>query len=185
MLDFECLPMNKVHSSFHITEDETGEKLTDVLEIHYLELPKLFKANIKTDENEEIIQWMMFLEANNREGLEMLAEKNEKIKKACSILEVISKDDIKRAAYEAREAELHDQATRLQSAKEDGIKQGIEKGIKQGIEKGIKQGMEQGRKEALTESAKNLLLIGADVEFVSKGIGLTIEEVEEIKKSLN
>lgn len=47
----------------------------------------------------------------------MLAKKNEKIKKAYSILEVISKDDIARAAYEAREAELHDQMTRLKIAK--------------------------------------------------------------------
>lgn len=53
----------------------------------------------------------------------MLAKKNEKIKKAYSILEVISKDDTARAAYEAREAELHDQMTRLKSAKEEGIKE--------------------------------------------------------------
>lgn len=33
---------------------------------------------------------------------------DEKNKKAYSILEVISKDDTARAAYEAREAELHD-----------------------------------------------------------------------------
>jgi predicted transposase/invertase (TIGR01784 family) len=128
----------------------------------------LLNANIKKDENEEIIQWMMFLEATNKEGLEMLAEKNEKIKKACSILEVISKDDIKRAAYEAREAELHDQMTRLKSAREEGIREGIREGIK----------------EATRENAKSFLIMGLEVGVVSKGTGLTIEEVEEIKKTL-
>ncbi len=160
IVDFKCLPTNKVHSSFHIVEDETKEKLTDVLEIHYLELPKLFESNIKKDENEEIIQWMMFLETKNKEGFEMLAKKNDKIKKAYSILEVISKDDIKRAAYEAREAELHDQMTRLKSAREEG--------------------REEGRIEEKLNNAKNLILLGVDVETVAKGVGLSIEEIKKI-----
>ena len=155
-MDFKCLPTNKVHSSFHIVEDETKEKLTDVLEIHYLELPKLFESNIKKDENEDIIQWLMFLEGKNKEGFEMLAEKNEKIKKAYGILEVISKDDIKRAAYEAREAELHDQMTRLKSAREEG------------------------RREEKLINAKNLILLGVDVEIVAKGVGLSIDEVKRL-----
>ena len=164
IVDFKCLPTQKVHSSFHIVEDETKEKLTDVLEIHYLELPKLFESNIRKDENEDIIQWMMFLETKNREGFEMLAEKNEKIKKAYSILEVISKDDIKRAAYEAREAELHDQVTRLKSAREEGIK----------------EGKKEGRKEEKIDNAKNLILLGVDVETVAKGVGLPIEEIRKL-----
>uniref|UniRef100_UPI00257FBA2E Rpn family recombination-promoting nuclease/putative transposase n=1 Tax=Clostridium sp. UBA1652 TaxID=1946348 RepID=UPI00257FBA2E len=132
----------------------------DILEIHYLELPKLFESNIKKDENEDIIQWMMFLEAKNKEGFEMLAKKNDKIKKAYSILEVISKDDIKRAAYEAREAELHDQMTRLKSAREEG--------------------REEGRVEEKLNNAKNLILLGVDVETVAKGVGLSIEEIKKI-----
>lgn len=86
----------------------------------------------------------------------MLAEKNDKIKKAYSILEVISKDDIKRAAYEAREAELHDQMTRLKSAREEG------------------------RREEKLINAKNLILLGVDVEIVAKGVGLSIDEVKRL-----
>lgn len=52
-----------------------------MLEIHYLKLPKLFDNNIPKDEDEPIVQWMMFLQARNKEAFEMLAEKNEKIKK--------------------------------------------------------------------------------------------------------
>ena len=168
IVDFKCLPTNKVHSSFHIVEDETKEKLTDVLEIHYLELPKLFESNVKKDENEDIIQWLMFLETKNKEGFEMLAEKNEKIKKAYSILEVISKDDIKRAAYEAREAELHDQMTRLKPAREEGIKEGIEKGIEKGK----------------IEMTKNLLNMGLSSEQIAKAAGFSIDDIEKIKKNI-
>ncbi|SHH89739.1 Rpn family recombination-promoting nuclease/putative transposase [Clostridium intestinale] len=133
---------------------KSGEQID--IEIHYLELPKLFESNIKKDENEDIIQWLMFLEGKNKEGFEMLAEKNEKIKKAYGILEVISKDDIKRAAYEAREAELHDQMTRLKSAREEG------------------------RREEKLINAKKLILLGVDVEIVAKGVGLSIDEVKRL-----
>jgi len=106
----------------------------------------------------------MFLEAKNKEGFEMLAEKNDKIKKAYSILEVISKDDIKRAAYEAREAELHDQMTRLKSAREEGLKEGMEKGK--------------------IEMATNLLSMGLSSEQIAKAAGFSVDEVEKIKKTI-
>jgi len=131
------------------------------LEIHYLELPKLFDDSVPKDEDENIVQWMMFLQARNKEVFKMLAEKNEKIRKAYNILEVISKDDNARAAYESREAELHDQMTRLKSAKEEGIK------------------------ETTIKNAKNFLIMGLDIEMVAKGTGLSVEEVQKIKKELN
>lgn len=90
----------------------------------------------------------------------MLAKKNEKIKKAYSILEVISKDDTARAAYEAREAELHDQMTRLKSAREEG--------------------REEGRREEKIKNARNLILLGIDAETVAKGVGLPIEEIRKL-----
>ncbi len=169
IVDFKCIEINKLHTSFHITEDETNEKLTDVLEIHYLELPKLFDDNVPKDEDDPLVQWMMFLQARNKEAFEMLAEKNEKIRKAYNILEIISKDDKARAAYEAREAELHDQNTRLKCAREEGLKEGREEGLK----------------EATIKNAKNFLLMGLDVHMVAKGTGLSVEEVEKIKKELN
>lgn len=165
IVDFNCIEINKLHTSFHITEDETNQKLTDVLEIHYLELPKLFDDRVPKDEDEPIVQWMMFLQARNKEAFKMLAEKNEKIKKAYNILEVISKDDKARATYESREAELHDQMTRLKSAKEEGIK--------------------EGSKETTIKNAKNFLIMGLDIDMVAKGTGLSVEEVQKIKKELN
>ncbi|WP_318011019.1 Rpn family recombination-promoting nuclease/putative transposase [Clostridium sp. FP1] len=173
IVDFKCIDINKLHTSFHITEDETNEKLTDVLEIHYLELPKLFDDNVPKDEDEPVVQWMMFLQARNKEAFLMLAEKNEKIRKAYNILEVISKDDKARAAYESREAELHDQMTRLKSAREQGLKEGLEEGLKEGL------------KEATIKNAKNFLLMGLAVDMVAKGTGLSVGEVENIKRKLN
>lgn len=47
IVDFKCIELKKVHTKYHITEDETNYKLTDVLEIHFLELAKLFDEDIK------------------------------------------------------------------------------------------------------------------------------------------
>lgn len=58
IVDFKCTPLSKIHTSYHITEDESGYRLTEVLEIHYLELPKLEDAAIVKDHDAAITQWM-------------------------------------------------------------------------------------------------------------------------------
>ena len=52
--------------------------------------------------------------------MEMLAEKNKDIKKAYDLLQIISKDEKARMLYEARQAEISDQLTRIKSAEEKG-----------------------------------------------------------------
>ncbi|GCD08987.1 hypothetical protein Ctaglu_06100 [Clostridium tagluense] len=120
ILDFECTPLNKIHSSYHITDDETGYRLTEVLEIRYLELPKLEKEGVEKDENAAITQWMEFIGAKSKEVMEVLALKNEEIGKAYDQLQVMSKNEKARMAYESRQAEIHDQMTRMKTAKEEG-----------------------------------------------------------------
>ena len=44
---------------------------------------------------------------------------------------------------------------------------------------------EEGIKEATIKNAKNFLIMGLDVDMVAKGTGLSVEEVQKIKKELN
>lgn len=161
ILDFECIPLNKLHTSYHITEDETNYRLTEILEIHYLELPKLNKNNIEKDENSAITQWMEFIGAKSKEVMEMLAAKNKEIKKAYNELLVISKNEKTRMAYEAREAEIHDQKTRIKTAREEGIKEGMEKGE--------------------IAIARNLLDI-LDDETIALKTGFSIEQIKKLRQ---
>ncbi|KNF09757.1 hypothetical protein CLPU_2c02090 [Gottschalkia purinilytica] len=163
ILDFVSTPLDKVHSKYHIIEDDTSYKLTDVLEIHFLELPKLRDEKLKgkIDEDDETVEWMMFLEADKKEVLDVLGNKNEKIKKATSILEIMSKDKKTRMLYEAREAELHDQATKIEEAREEGE-----------YKKAVK-------------IAKNLIKKGMEVEFIKEVTELTQKEIEELKNQMN
>jgi len=71
---------------------------------------------------------MEFIDAKSKGVIEMLADKNQDIKKAYDILQIISKDEKARMLYEAREADRRDQITWMKSAKDEGIVIGEAKG---------------------------------------------------------
>ena len=76
----------------------------------------------------------------------------------------------------------------LEYGKEIGRKDGIEIGRKDGIKIGRKDGIKIGRKDGIKigkkrqklESAKSLLMLGASIEMVSKGMELPYETVEKL-----
>ena len=72
--------------------------------------------------------------------------------------------------YEAREAQIKDELTRLKMARKEGIEEGIEEGREEG-----------GMKKAL-ETAKAALNKGISVEIVAKITGLDIDKVRELQK---
>jgi predicted transposase/invertase (TIGR01784 family) len=160
IVDFKCTPLKKLYSSYHLTEDTTSYRLTDIIEVHFLEIPKLFDEDIEKDENDPIVQWMEFLDAKSKGAMEMLAEKNKDIKKAYDLLQIISKDEKARILYEARQAEISDQLTRLKSAEEKGA-----------TEKAIRV-------------AENLLRMGLNVEQIATASELPVERIIEIKKKM-
>ncbi len=66
---------------------------------------------------------------------------------------------------------------------EKGMKQGMEKGMKQGMEKGMKQGMEKGKHETNTETAQRLLAMGLSAEQVAKATQLPLEIIKNLSNS--
>lgn len=121
IVNFEHIPLNKIHTKFHILEYDTGYKLTDALEIHFLELPKLEKIEEIKDIDDPSLDWLRFINAESREEIEVLVKTNNDIKDAYEILQEISQSKEKRQAYEARQAEIMDQMTREKAAKEEGV----------------------------------------------------------------
>ena len=75
----------------------------------------------------------------------------------------------------------------IKQGMEKGMKQGMEKGMKQGMEKGMKQGMEKGRTEgkheANTETAQRLLAMGLSAEQVAKATQLPLEIIKNLSNS--
>ncbi|MGL4762114.1 MAG: Rpn family recombination-promoting nuclease/putative transposase [Sarcina sp.] len=159
ILNFDYLENNKFHSMFRLKDVDTDKELTDVMEIHFIEIPKL------TDDSEEksmLAAWVEFLKDPESEKVRVLESDIKIIKEAKDELVKISADKEQRALYEMRQKTLHDEANALYSAKELGIEQGIEQGK--------------------IESAKGLLHL-LDDETIAKSIGLDLEVVQNLRKN--
>ena len=62
ILDFNYIELEKYHTTFTLREsDNTEYKLTDVLELHFIEMPKFKKIGNKNLEEDKLQRWMMFL----------------------------------------------------------------------------------------------------------------------------
>ena len=165
IIDYEFIDIPMAHTVFHVSEDKTGYKLTDVLEIHFLELPKLKNKEVKKEDDEAVVDWMRFIDAESEGVMEMLAEKNEGIKKAYDVLKIVSKDEKTRMIYDARQAEIMDQSSMLKDA--------------------MRKGISEGEMKKAEEIARNLLLANVNVETISSATGLTREEIEKLRQEQN
>jgi predicted transposase/invertase (TIGR01784 family) len=103
--DFVELSGPRFHSVFQARERTTHELLTDHLELHVLELPKLQDALVGTDEP-ALAAWCRFLSAETDEQLEALAMQHPILKEAKDALEKLSADPEARERAARREIEL-------------------------------------------------------------------------------
>ena len=152
ILNFDLFPKEtEFYSCFHIQEDTRHFLYTDKMEFHVIELPKL-PQELK-DDSSDILLWAKFINAERKEEFDMIATKNTYIKSAYKTLQVISQDEEKRMAYEAREKALRDYNQGMLEAelrgREIGRKEGQEIGRKEGQKIGRKEGQKIGRKEGI------------------------------------
>jgi len=108
----------KYHHHFMLYDRESNVLLTDVLEIHTLEVPKARKALECTD-NAHLFNWMKFFDAKTEEELDVLAQKSPAMKKATLRLLELSADEKARQLYEARLKEQRDIYARERGARQD------------------------------------------------------------------
>lgn len=112
ILDFNYIDLDKFHTEFTLRErDYTDYKLTDVLEIHFIEMPKFKKLNNKDLENDKLQRWLMFLRNDISDNeLEVLINMDNDIKKAEERLEYLSSDPQTMEIYWQRERALYEKA---------------------------------------------------------------------------
>lgn len=174
VLDFSFLSDDKFHSVYRLKDIKTNEELTDVMEIHFIELPKA--KNTDTDNN--ILQaWVNFI--NNPGQAEI---KNQEMQDAMNELVRLSSDKDERFLYEKRLESIIELNSSMDSGFKRGIEQGIEKGRAEGLKRGIEQGIEKGKIETSLQIAKNLLKAGTDIETICSATKLTREEIEQLKE---
>ena len=73
----------RYHRAFHVRDDETGELLSDDLEVHFLELEKV--KRVRRRPKDALESWMMYLSNLEGEELEAIAMDNPGIRKSLTI----------------------------------------------------------------------------------------------------
>ena len=121
VLNFNYLDNNRFHNKFRLLDTETGFELTDVMEIHFIEIPKLTD---NSDEKGMLAAWVEFLKNPESDKVKSLEDDIEEIKDAKNELIKISLDKDERKLYEMRKKAIHDKANALSSAREEGVEQG-------------------------------------------------------------
>ena len=90
--------------------------------------------------------------------------------------------------YEASKKAYRDIKNSIDTAKQEGLAEGLEigmeKGMKQGMEKGMKQGMEKGMNLRSLEIARKMLAKGMDEASIMDMTGLTAEEIKLLKAEM-
>ena len=138
---------DEFYSKFLPLEEKRHTLLSDKMEIHFYELPKV---SMKEGANEPKKMWMQFMNADSEEDLIMLGRTEiPEIKKGVNIIKDLSADAILRERIRAREDAERDYYSAMASAE----KIGLSRGMKQGMA----QGMAQGRSDLLSQ----LLAAGA------------------------
>jgi predicted transposase/invertase (TIGR01784 family) len=169
-LNFKLIKYSKeFHTTFRILDVKTGKiALTDVLEMHTIELPKIGKkiSSLHSD----LEKWVyLFREAQNlkEEPLKELISKNPMMEKATTELEYLSQDPKTRQAYEDRLKAEWDYNTGMKSAYRDGEL------------KGKKEGELKGKLDNAIETAKKMKEEGFNIEQIIRISGLSESQLKE------
>ena len=161
LLNFNLLNHDKFHSVYRLKDCETNEELTDVMELHFIELKKIKDVQRAEEVKTKLEAWLYFINQPDSELVQELEKVEVEIKEAKAELIRLSGDRKERERYEKRRESRLNEISALSYAEEKGAK-----------------------KEKI-EIAKNAIKNGFDNETIIKLTGLSLEEVKEIRKEQN
>ena len=149
------------HHRFTLYDLKSDIALTDLIEVHTLELAKLPKEN----DGSGLWRCLKLLNAETIEELDMIAEMSPELKKAAGIMKAYSELDPKtRREYELLMLAEMDDRVRLRAAK------------KEGRAEGMAEGMAQGKAEA----ARAMKAEGLDPATIARITGLTPDDIRRL-----
>ena len=169
ILNFKYLKNDKYHNAYRLKEITSNEELTDLQEIHFIELPKFNEIGNKeyvenVEKMDALEKWLEFLVEPESNTVRQLELNNEEIKLAKSELYRLSMDSKEREQYNMREKAIYDRISALENAEAKGKK--------------------EGKLESKLEVVKESLSQGLEISLISKITGLSEEEILKIKKDI-
>jgi predicted transposase/invertase (TIGR01784 family) len=171
-LDFVLFKQNPHYATRHLILDEkTNENHFRDFDLNFVELPK-FNKNLR--ELEDVKEkWIYFVKnASDMTIVPKEMEEPKELREAFEVANQLSWTKEELDAYDDKGIYIQEERGRVEYAREEGEKIGIEKGEKIGIEKG--------KTERSLEVAKKLLSIGVAIDVIASSTGLTKEEIEKL-----
>lgn len=162
ILDFKYLKNDKFHNAYRLKEIDTNEELTDTMELHFIEIPKLRKLDDSEEISDMLEAWVAFIQSPESEVVEKLEMSKKEIKEAKSQLLKMSVDSKDRYMYEKRKESILEKVSLIESAEQKGI--------------------EQGEYKKAIEIAQNAINNNLDENTIQLITGLSLEEIKILKK---
>jgi predicted transposase/invertase (TIGR01784 family) len=161
ILDFPFRKADDFHTSFHLYEDRNKDVLlTDVCELHFIDLPK-FKRFGNCDLNNPLHRWLVYFSGSSQEELvEEVLKMDENIRLVQDRMDTIARSDELRRAYDQYEKAELDYISGIRAAE--------------------KKARTEGKMEESLRIAKNLLEQNVSVDIVSVSTGLDEETIKNL-----
>ena len=181
---------SKLPRRYFYQEEEENDRLSELTEIIFYELPKLEnrmrdvienEAGTKTLTDEE--KWCIFMRYRHENFagalIKRLCQEEEGLRAEKAVNKVSR--DLKK--YSRKMGEIKnsmDRASEIERAQEEAQKEGLAKGVEQGMAQGLEQGLTKG----IETVARNALTEGAPIEFIQKITGLDLDVIKKIQANL-
>jgi predicted transposase/invertase (TIGR01784 family) len=155
IVNFDNIKLDDFHTCFHLWEDDHHDYLlTDVLEIHFINMVKFRRLKTGDIANNLLERWLTFLDVNTPDKtLQEVIQMDSAISKAYERLNLLTRDKEFMRNYHLHQMAMSDRTTEINTA----------------IEK--KQ----------IEIARNLLGEGFSMELIHKTTGLDVETIQSLK----
>ncbi len=157
-----------IHSEYLLQEKETHTMLTDVLEIHFLDLQaaKRAKEDGKTEgKRGQLINWLRFIGATDKKERAMIATMSPVLQMLNEKIDVLTLSPTERKLYESR-MKLKSDITTISETQ---------------FSAGVERGLAEGSRQKAFETARMLKQFGDSVQKIVQVTGLTVQEVETLK----
>lgn len=119
ILMFNIFKEGPYHEKCMIKRNYNNEILTEDLEMHFIQIPKCKKDDIKT----KLDKWVQFIGNISKEGVNIAMKENKEIRKAQEELEYLTGDEEERRLAELREKAIRDEVTNREGAIEEKTKE--------------------------------------------------------------
>ena len=164
-----------IHSEYLLQEKETHTMLTDVLEVHFLDLQAAKRAKAEGNakgNRSQLINWLRFIGATNKKERAMIATTSPVLQMLNEKIDILTLSPIERKLYESR-MKLKSDITTISETQ-------FSAGVERGKSLGLAEGEVRGSRQKALETARILKQFGDPVQKIVQATGLTIQEVETL-----